>query len=117
MSDEKEKAPSKAGRKKIELDIDMLVKLAELQCNWKEIAYIMDCSTDTLKRNYAHYIDKGNAMGKVKLRRAMFRNATENDNAVMQIFLAKNLLGMSNDPVNSGDDNLILPWEESDIDK
>lgn len=114
---EKSSNPKGAGRKKIELDVDMLVKLSELQCNWKEIAYVMDCSVDTLKRNYASYIDKGNAVGKVKLRRAMFRNATDNDNAVMQIFLAKNILGMSNDPVNQGEESVILPWEEPGSDK
>jgi len=112
MSKDKPHNPKGAGRKKIELDVDMLTKLAELQCNWREIAYVMDCSVDTLKRNYADYIDKGNAMGKVKLRRAMFRNAVDNDNAVMQIFLAKNILGMANDPVQQGEDSVVLPWEE-----
>ncbi len=111
MSDKTVKNPKGAGRKKIQLDEDMLLKLAELHCNWKEIAWVMDCSVDTLKRNYADIIDKGYALGKIKLRRAMMRNACENDNAVMQIFLAKNLLGMENDPGASKDDALVLPWE------
>lgn len=111
MSEKTDKNPKGAGRKKIQLDEDMLLKLAELHCNWKEIAWVMDCSVDTLKRNYADIIDKGYALGKIKLRRAMMRNACENDNAVMQIFLAKNLLGMENDPGTSKDDALVLPWE------
>jgi len=111
MSEQTVKNPKGAGRKKIQLDEDMLLKLAELHCNYKELAWVMDVSTDTLKRNYAHIIDKGYALGKIKLRRAMMRNACDNDNAVMQIFLAKNLLGMENDPTASKDDALVLPWE------
>lgn len=111
MSEQTVKNPKGAGRKKIQLDEDMLLKLAELHCNYKEIAYVMEVSVDTLKRNYADLIDKGHALGKIKLRRAMLRNACENDNAAVQIFLAKNLLGMENDPSATRDDALVLPWE------
>jgi hypothetical protein len=99
------------GRPKLELDTEQLRKLAELQCNLKEIAYVMGCSIDTLRNNYQDVIDMGMAMGKVKLRRAMFRNATELNHAAVQIFLAKNMLGMSDNP-SGGDDNLVLPWED-----
>ena len=111
MSEKTDKNPRGAGRKPIKLDEDVLIKLAELHCNLSEISYVMNVSKDTLRRNYATIIDKGYAQGKIKLRRAMFRNAVENDNAVMQIFLAKNLLGMENDPVHSKDDDMVLPWE------
>jgi hypothetical protein len=110
MSDKTEKNPKGAGRKKIELDKDMLLRLAELHCNWKEISYVMDCSVDTLKRNYAEIINKGQAQGNIKLRRAMWRNALENDHAVMQIYLSKNVLGMSDNPINS-ESETVLPWE------
>lgn len=106
MSEEK-RGP---GRPKIELDTEVLIKLAELQCNLTEIAYVMGVSKDTLKRNYSEEIEIGKAQGKIKLRRAMFRNACENDNAAVQIFLSKNLLGYSDSPNNSDDDS-ILPWE------
>jgi hypothetical protein len=105
-----DKNPKGAGRPKKEIDTGVLEKLAELHCNYKEMSYVMEVSVDTLKRNYADIIDKGYAQGKIKLRRAMFRNAVENDHAVMQIFLAKNLLGMSDQP-RGGDDDQILPWE------
>lgn len=110
MTQKTEKNPKGGGRKPLELDESVLEKLAELHCNYKEIAYVMECSTDTLKRRYAEIINKGYAQGKIKLRRAMMRNALENDHAVMQIFLAKNLLAMS-DSGNNSDDDTILPWE------
>jgi hypothetical protein len=40
----------------------------------------------------------------------MLKNAL-GGNAVMQIFLAKNMLGMSDNPTNTDDDK-ILPWTD-----
>ena len=98
------------GRPKKELDESQIIKLAELQCNMREIAYVMDCSVDTIRNNYGELVERGYAQGRTKLRRAMFHNACTNNNAAVQIFLAKNLLGMSDSPSASQDD-LILPWE------
>ena len=42
----------------------------------------------------------------------MFRNACDNHNAAVQIFLAKNLLGMSDNGLIDSDDNAPLPWVE-----
>jgi DNA invertase Pin-like site-specific DNA recombinase len=110
MSDQETK--KSRGRPKVELDTDQLLRLAELGCTRSEIAYVMDCSVETLRRNYQETIERGTAMGKIKLRRAMMRNACENDNATIQIFLAKNILGMSSEPADAVD-ALVLPWEET----
>lgn len=107
-----ETVPPKGGRPKIQLDKEQIKKLAELQCTLKEIAYIMGCSIDTVKRNAQDSLDYGYASGKIKLRRAMFRNACDNHNAAVQIFLAKNLLGMSDNGLIDSDDNAPLPWVE-----
>jgi len=104
---------NKGGRPKIELDKEQVKKLAELQCTIKEISYIMNCSTDTIKRNAQDALDYGYAGGKIKLRRAMFRNACDNHNAAVQIFLAKNLLGMSDNGLIDGEENAPLPWNEN----
>lgn len=110
MSDKTDKNKKPHGNK-IQLDTDVLEKLATIQCNLREMSFVMGCSIDTLKRNYMDVIERGQAQGKIKLRRAMFRNATENDHAIMQIFLAKNLLGMSDSPRNT-EDETILPWDD-----
>ena len=109
MSDETVKK-NKGGRPKIELDRDQIRKLAELHCTIKEVAYVMGVSADTIERNYRDVYDEGLAFGKIKLRRAMMRNATELNNATIQIWLSKNLLGYTDNPVND-DDTVILPWE------
>lgn len=107
---------NKGGRPKIELDIEKIERLAELQCTQKEIAYVMGCSEDTIKRRPEAKLSMqiGYAKGKIKLRRAMFRNACENMSAPVQIFLAKNLLGMSDSGLIDSDDVAPLPWNEAD---
>lgn len=107
MSEDSKKSP---GRPKKELDKEQIRKLAELQCTRKEIAYIMDCSVDTLARHYKEDIEAGLHMGKVRLRRAMMRNACEHNNATIQIWLSKQYLGMTDSP-GASDEDLILPWD------
>ena len=111
MSEKTEKNTTK-GRPKIQLDGDQIRRLAELQCSRGEIAYVMKCSVDTLDRHHKADINQGKAQGKIKLRRAMYRNAVEKDNAVMQIWLSKNYLGFQDNPATE-ESSSILPWEES----
>jgi hypothetical protein len=110
MSEETKKR--KPGRPKLELDADKIRKLAELHCTKKEISYVMGCSVDTLDRNYKEEVDTGYASGKIKLRRAMFRNATEYNNATIQIWLSKQYLAMTDQPISDEDSN-ILPWDDA----
>jgi hypothetical protein len=100
----------KVGRPEIEVDLDLLEKLAEIQCTKKEIAYCLGISIDTLMRRFADYIDKGQSMGRMRLRRAMWVNAIDKENTVMQIFLSKNILGYKDVPDAEDDDNKPLPW-------
>ena len=98
------------GRKKIEVDEDLLFKLAECHCSFKEIAYIMGVSAFTLRNRFQHVIDRGNAAGKMRLRKAQYRKALEG-NPVMLIWLVKNVLGQKDDPTN-GEEDLPLPWAD-----
>jgi hypothetical protein len=69
-----------------------------------------DIKEDTLRYNFAEIMAKGRQDMKTALRNAMFKNALSG-NAALQIFLAKNMLGMSDNPSQS-DNNKILPWQE-----
>ena len=111
MTEKSDKNTTK-GRPKIQLDCDQIRRLSELQCSRGEIAYVMGCSVDTLDRHHKDDINQGKAQGKIKLRRAMYRNAVEKDNAVMQIWLSKNYLGFQDNPATE-ESSSILPWEES----
>ena len=88
-------------------------KLAALGCTDNEIAGYHGIKPDTLRRNFAAELQKGREWVKIRLRRAMFENACENMHASVQIFLAKNILGMADSPVDA-EANAPLPWVETD---
>jgi hypothetical protein len=87
---------------------DEVYKLACLGCTQKEIATWFAVAEETIKYNFHEYIARGKEDMKIRLRQAMFKNAISG-NAALQIFLAKNMLGMSDNPVNTDVDR-ILPW-------
>lgn len=97
-------------RRKVVFDQDVF-KLAAMGCTNKEIATWFDIDENTLAYNFATIMAKGREQLKQSLRRAMLHNALVNNNAALQIFLAKNLLGMSDNPVNA-DANQPLPWQD-----
>jgi len=85
----------KTGRPLLKIDLVQLEKLAIMHCTNREIASFFDCSVDTITDRFSDLIEKGKDKGKARLRRAMWQAATEKNHAIMMIFLAKNLLGMS----------------------
>ena len=85
-------------------------KLAAMGCTDREIATWFDVKEDTLRYNFADIMAKGRQEAKNLLRAAMLKNAL-NGNAALQIFLAKNWLGMSDQPQNS-EDRQPLPWSD-----
>ena len=98
------------GRPKIKLDTQMLEDLAAIFCTNKEIASIMNCSTDTLVRNYADHIKKGRDKGKSSLRRKQWEKAMEG-NTTMLIWLGKQYLEQKDQPI-SNEENQPLPWKD-----
>lgn len=98
-------------RKKIVVPEDVY-KLAAIGCTDREIATWWDIDENTLRYNFSEIMAKGRQDLKTALRQAMLKNAL-NGNAVMQIFLAKNMLGMSDIPQNS-EELKPLPWTDDD---
>ena len=96
------------GRPQIEIDKDVFENLCRIQCTKLEIASWFGCNDETIS-NWCKktYVDEdGKPMnflesykrfaehGKISLRRQMVKSANSG-NVTMQIFLAKNMLGMS----------------------
>jgi len=96
-------------RKKVVTPEDVY-KLATIGCTDSEIARWFDLSESTLKYNFSEIIAKGREDVKMALRQAQLKLALSG-NAVMQIWLGKNLLGQSDNPTNS-EVNTPLPWNE-----
>jgi AraC-like DNA-binding protein len=78
------------------IDPEQVSTLAKIHCTYEEIAAVVGCSTDTLKRRFADCIQKGREEGKASLRRAQFKTAL-GGNATMQIWLGKQHLGQADD--------------------
>ena len=89
------KTQSKVGRPKAKVDVEILKNLASIGCPTYEIASVVGVSARTLERNYAEIIDTYREKGKSSLRKKMYDKAVKKDNTMMQIFLSKNMLGMS----------------------
>jgi hypothetical protein len=87
-------------RKKI--DTEQLEKLAMIGCTTEEIAGFFEVSRDTIERRYAAIIAKGRQNGKIRLRRLQLQIA-EKGNAVMAIWLGKQMLGQTDKIENSFD--------------
>jgi hypothetical protein len=86
-------------------------RLAALGCKDTEIADWFGIDGNTLRYNFSVELIKGRESLKQSLRRAMLHNAIVNNSAALQIFLAKNFLGMSDSPVDT-EANTPLPWSE-----
>jgi hypothetical protein len=85
-------------------------ELAAIGCTDREIARWFDVDENTLRYNFSDILEKGREDLKHSLRRAQLKLALSG-NAVMLIWLGKNILGQSDTPTN-GEDSQIMPWQE-----
>lgn len=98
------------GRRKKVVVPEHVYHLAEIGCNDREIARYFDMDENTLRYNFSDIMEKGRENLKHSLRRAQIKLALSG-NAVMLIWLGKNLLGQSDNVVNS-EENKPLPWAD-----
>ena len=113
-SEQEEKPKTRKGRPKLAIDLEAIYKLASVGCTIRECSYVLDIHEDTLKRreDAKEAYDRGVENAKVRLRKAMFANAIDRLHPTMQIWLSKQILGMSENGGIGNDDNKILPWSE-----
>jgi len=104
------------GRNNVVIPPEEIEDLAALGCTNVDIGNWFGVSEQIIRRNFSDNLIKGRESLKVSLRRAMLKNACVNLNAAVQIFLAKNMLGMSdNGLVNDG--SKVLPFSDDEDDK
>lgn len=80
-------------RPKKKIDPEQVRKLALIDCSYSEMAAVLGCSVKTLQRGFDQVIKDGKEHGKMSLKRAQWRNAIDNNNVQMQIWLGKQRLG------------------------
>ncbi len=89
---------------------DEVYKLASLHCNYQEIAEWFSIPRETLKYNFRDLIQKAYSETNQRLRRAQIETALKG-NAIMLIWLGKNMLGQSDNPVGP-ENTQPLPWND-----
>ena len=97
-------------RKKVVVPQDVY-NLARIGANDREIAQWFDINEDTLRYNFKDIIAKGRLDLAHSLRRAQIKVALSG-NPTMLIWLGRNLLGQSDQPMNT-DDLKPLPWTDN----
>jgi hypothetical protein len=104
------------GRNNVVIPPEEVEDLASIGCTNRDIANWYGVDETSLAYNFPYELTKGRENLKISLRRAMLKNACVNLNAAVQIFLAKNMLGMSdNGMVNDG--SKVLPFTDDEDDK
>jgi hypothetical protein len=84
----------KRGRPRKELDVGMIERLGKLGCTREEIAAVMGCSEDVIRRNFRPDMKRGEYKGNVSLKRKQMKVAMSG-NPTMLVWLGKNRLGQS----------------------
>lgn len=93
-----------SGRPKKEIDQEIFENLLKIQCTADEICSVVGVTKPTLKSwvrekynaGYEDVAQKFHASGRVSLRRYGYKHAAKNP--AVWIFMAKNYLGMADDP-------------------
>ena len=98
------------GRDKKVIPPNEVYKLAQIGCKNHEIADWFGLDENTLTYNFSVELIKGREQLKQSLRRAQLSLALSG-NAVMLIWLGKNILGQQENPINS-EANAPLPWRD-----
>lgn len=88
-------------------------KLAQIGCKDHEICAWFGIDENTLTYNFRPELTTGREALKQSLRRAQL-NLALSGNAVMLIWLGKNILGQSDNPINS-EALQPLPWQDDDL--
>ena len=87
-------------------------KLAQIGCKDTEIADWFGVDSNTLRYNFSVELLKGREALKQSLRRAQIQTAL-NGNPALLIWLGRNLLGQSENVLDSNE-NQVLPWNSEE---
>lgn len=101
------------GRNNVVIPPQEVEDLASIGCTNVDIANWFGVTEQAIRYNFSENLTKGRESLKINLRRAMLKNACVNLNAAVQIFLAKNMLGMSDNGMSS-DSSKVLPFTDDD---
>jgi len=96
------------GRDKIVVPEEQVLELAKLHSTNQEMADFFGVKLQTFVDNFRDIITKGRLITKQRLRKAQLDLALKGDRTML-IWLGRNMLGQSDNPINS-DSTKVLPW-------
>jgi hypothetical protein len=99
------------GRKKVVIPEEQVAQLAQYHCTNKEMADFFDLPLQTFVDNFRDIITKNREITKQRLRKKQLEVAMNGDRTLL-IWLGKNMLGQSDQPV-AEESNQVLPWNTS----
>jgi hypothetical protein len=94
------------------VDPDEVYRLAEIGCSIQEMSAFFGVNHDTLQYNFGPYIKRAESELYRKLRNKQIEVALQGHPTLL-IWLGKNLLGQSDNPVNT-DSSKVLPWTDGE---
>ena len=95
------------------IELEQVRRLAMLHCSYNDMAKFFGVKENTFINNFRFEVERAREVTKHRLMEAMLENAIVRHNPAIQIFLAKNLLSMSNDPIVQ-EGVTPLPWLDED---
>jgi len=98
------------GRAKTVIPEEQVLELARLHCTNQEMADFFEVKLQTFVDNFRDIITNGRLETNQRLRRAQLKLALNGDRSML-IWLGKNILGQSDQPINTSEEK-ILPWLE-----
>lgn len=99
------------GRNKVVIPEEQVAQLAQYHCTNKEMADFFDLPLQTFVDNFRDIITKNREITKQRLRKKQLEVAMNGDRTLL-IWLGKNMLGQSDQPV-AEESNQVLPWNTS----
>lgn len=91
------------------IELEQVRRLAKLHCSYSDMAKFFGVKENTFINNFRYEVERARETTKHRLMEAMLENAINKHNPAIQIFLAKNWLGLVNDPV-AQEGVTPLPW-------
>lgn len=95
------------------IEVEQVRRLAMLHCSYNDMAKFFGVKENTFINNFRFEVERAREVTKHRLMEAMLENAIVRHNPAIQIFLAKNWLGLVNDPV-AQEGVTPLPWLDED---
>ena len=100
------------GRNKTVIPEEEVAQLSQYHCTNKEMADFYNVPLQTFMDNFRDIIDKNRIITKQRLRKTQLDLALKGDKTML-IWLGRNILGQTENPVNT-DSNQVLPWLDED---